>query len=80
MIILTTAVLVYITSIYGCYKYIQKSHYHEDGKWNLIKPDNSDILYMLVPLLNSWTAVEYMLGFWKQPEKRAVNFFKPKNK
>jgi hypothetical protein len=80
MIILTTAVLVYIASIYGCYKYIQKSHYHEDGQYNIIEPDSVDIFMMLFPLVNSWFSIEYMLGLWRRSEKRAVNFFKPKNK
>ena len=78
MIRLTTVLLVYIVSAYGTYKYIQKSHYHEDGRWNIIEPDSFDVLIMVAPLVNSWFSIEYMLGLWRRD--RTTNFFKPKNK
>ena len=78
MIILTTALLIYTVSAYGSYKYIQKSHYHEDGQWNIIEPNNGDIFVMLIPFVNSWLSIDYMLGLWRR--NRTTNFFKPKNK
>jgi len=80
MIGILIILVIYAFSGFGAYKFIQKSHYDSKGQWFGIEPYSSDILLVLVPVLNSFIATMYCGGEWKHEKYRTTTFFKPKNK
>ena len=75
--------VIYLFSCLGAYKMIQKSHYHPEGRWNLLEPEITDIGYVIFPVINTYVAVEYLCGNWRYKgfslkERKTTKFFKPK--
>lgn len=68
----------YCFGVYGAYKFVQKVYYHPDGRWNLIKPDRSDIIAIFTPFLNWGLCYDLLMGNWKREDKRRVSFFEPR--
>lgn len=69
--------IVYIFATIASYKFIQKAHYHKDGRWNTSHPSKSDRITVFLPVLNIIIAIDYLTGGWKDENK--TDFFKPKN-
>lgn len=54
-------ICVYILSIIGTYKFIQKA-YSKGGRWSNLTPDIFDLMMTFFPLANTFLAVNYILG------------------
>ncbi len=87
MIYLLAIVLFYVIPAYLAYKYIQKAHYHPEGRWRHIKTCSSDILVILTPGLNLGIMFVLSCGGWsdgvrkpsdKENRSLAEWFFKPR--
>ena len=77
----TILILIYVFCCYISYKFMQKAHYHEKGRWTHSKPNHKDVVFIFIPIFNFIFAFDYFLGFWKKEEYRdEMTFFKPKNK
>ena len=74
LIILT----IYILSAFAVYKWIQIAHYHKNGIYNGIEPDNVDIKFTFTPLFNTVMAIGLWIGI-RPIKQNETNFFKPKN-
>ena len=71
-------IIIYLLSVYGAYKFVQHSHYHEKGMWNNIKPHNIDLVVTFLPFINSILGIMFLIGAWKRDCYREINFFKMK--
>ena len=71
-------ITIYLLSVYGAYKFVQLSYYHEKGIWNNIKPNNTDLITTFLPFVNSMLSIMFLLGDWKRDCFKETNFFKMK--
>jgi hypothetical protein len=71
-------IIIYLLSVYGAYKFVQHSHYHEKGIWNNIKPHNIDLVVTFAPFANSILGIMFLMGEWKRDCYKEINFFKMK--
>jgi len=80
MITILIIIAVYVLSCLGAYKFIQKAHYEEKGKFKTISPTRLDVCMIFLPFINCIMTADYIFGNWRKKEDKTVDFFKPKNK
>ena len=74
--------IVYLLSCYYNYKWIQKAHYHPDGRWLNSKPNFMDLFFTFWPFVNTILTLSNLFDSpYKQTvkSKKEITFFKPKN-
>ena len=71
--IILSIVIINALITYRAYKVIQKGHYHPEGRWASIKPNNRDVFFVFCPVLNVFVAADR----WRE-KKREVTIFKPR--
>jgi len=71
-------ITIYLLSVYGAYKFVQLSYHHEKGRWNNIKPNNTDIIVTFFPFVNSAVGIMFLIGEWKRDCYKETNFFEMK--
>ncbi len=80
IIIMIINIIIYIFSTIASYKFIQKAHYHPDGRWTSTHPSKSDRITIFLPVINILIAIDYLTGGWKREGvKNKTEFFKQKN-
>jgi hypothetical protein len=72
--------LIYLASVFSMYKWIQIAYYHPNGRFNSIKPDEIDLFFCFVPIINTVCGILFWMVMFPINFKRTSNFFKPKNK
>lgn len=79
MLVLLIITIFYILSVMFAYKYMQKAHYHPDGIFRGTEYGSVEIIVIFLPLMNSMITIDYILGAWKEKEKKKPStFFKPR--
>lgn len=78
-----TALIIFITIYIVCaiynYRWIQKTHYHPQGVFYGINPENIDILMVVIPILNLICMIYSFLSEWKAKKYiKKSEFFKPR--
>lgn len=81
MVVLLIILFTYPISAYVNFKWVQKAHYHPNGKYNIISPTEADFFFVFFPIVNTITMV---IQFTETPYKeeykeKEITFFKPKN-
>lgn len=67
MTITIIIIAVYVLSVAGAYKFIQKAH-SRGGRWSALVPDLSDVVVTFCPMLNTATAIMFLAGAWREEE------------
>ena len=81
MITLIIVLVIYLLSVRGSYLFIQKAHYDPMGRWQSVNPTLSDLILILIPIYNTFSAIDYLIGSWEDDKyKKEFTFFKPKDK
>ncbi len=71
--------ITYLLSVYGAYKFVQKSYYHKKGRWSNLSPEKIDTTMIFIPGVNTIATIDCITGGWKHYKYKKTNFFKPKN-
>ena len=64
MAVLLIILFTYAISAYVNFKWVQKAHYHSNGKYRTIYPDKNDIFLTFAPIFNTFAMI---FQIWESP-------------
>ena len=81
MVVLLIILFTYAISAYVNFKWVQKAHYHPNGKYNIISPTEIDFFFVFFPIVNTIIMIFQIFEspYKKEYKEREVTIFKPKN-
>lgn len=77
MIFIIIAVVIYILSVIGSYKFFQMAH-SKGGRWSNINSEWGDLIMVILPLANTIYTIDFLLGGCYEDDdlrKKNVNKF-----
>lgn len=60
-----TLIIIYFMSVVGSYLFV-KMAYTEKGVWYRLRRGRKDIVYILLPILNTFLGFCWLFDFWKK--------------